>query len=534
MQLQPGETILGDKFRIERLLGRGAFGEVYLATHLELNVPRAVKVLHRDAPGLGSTAFADYRGRFKLEAEVGAHLDDPNVVRVYDFEETDGVLCLVMAYCPGGSLKDRLARARETGQLLPVEEVRRIGTDVARGLAAIHAREVIHRDLKPSNILFDAKDCAQIGDLGLAQVPGASTRGTLTSSPALDHPGTPEYMSPEQETSKSRLRPPSDVYALGAVLFEMLTGQLYNNSRPGTHARALRPETPRWLDNLIARMLAPKLEDRPWDGAEAAKLLQRGRPSTKPGPRIWIAAALVLAALLAGARWVSYLLAQPAATATPPVLTAAPGPVAPSVASPTVTAEPTPAPTPVPEPTKSPAPTAPIVTPTSTAVPEPSATMRAVDTATSAPAATRRPSATNTATAPILLPAPILEAPEDRATFGGKDANITLSWRSVKPALAADEYYLITLVYAHEKETWTDYAWTKSTQWAANEHDYLPETSNDGRFTWAVRLVRAAAVPAGGEPTGAEVRLSDVSQSRVFVWTIDSGTIVVPTLYPPP
>ena len=276
MQLQPGQTILSSKYRVERLLGRGAFGEVYLTTHLQLNVARAVKVLLRDTPGVGSTEFGEYRGRFQLEAQVGARLDHQHIVRVYDFEEADGALYLVMAYCPGGSLKDRLDRARETRQLMPVEEAVRIATDVAHGLAAIHALEVVHRDLKPSNVLFDADGRAQVGDLGLAQVPGASTRGSLRSVPAPDHPGTPEYMSPEQETTKTRLRPPSDVYALGALLFEMLTGQLYNNVRPGTRAGSLRADVPKWLDDLIARMLAQKPEDRPWDGAEAVKSLEEG------------------------------------------------------------------------------------------------------------------------------------------------------------------------------------------------------------------------------------------------------------------
>jgi len=99
MDLQPGQTILNGKYRIEALIGRGAFVEVYQATHLELGAPRAIKVLRRDAPGLGSDDFADYRRRFRLEAQLGAQLDHPNVVRVYDFEETDDSCPWCASWC---------------------------------------------------------------------------------------------------------------------------------------------------------------------------------------------------------------------------------------------------------------------------------------------------------------------------------------------------------------------------------------------------------------------------------------------------
>lgn len=525
MQLQPGQTILGGKYRVERLLGRGAFGEVYLATHLELNVPRAVKVLHRDTPGVGSTEFGAYRGRFQLEAQVGARLDHRHVVRVYDFEEADGALYLVMAYCPGGSLKDHLAHNRETRQLMPVEEARHIATDLAHGLAAIHALEIVHRDLKPSNVLFDADGGAQVGDLGLAQVPGASLRGSLLSVPAPDHPGTPEYMSPEQETTKSRLRPPSDVYALGAILFEMLTGQLYNNVRPGTRVRSLRAETPAWLDDLIAGMLAQKPEDRPWDGAEAARLLERGGRSKKRLPVVLIAAGLALVVLAAGA-WALIRRSQPVPEPTPTLtamVTATASRNAPEVSIPTMTIESTKAPEPALAPTS--------LTPTETAVPvtapapsvTPSVVVMATSSPTHTPTAKPKPTAdltpTNTKIPPTPLPEPILENPPNGESFNGSNADIKLAWRSVKPTLASDEYYLVNLDYKHGGQIWTDYVWTKQNQWLVKEHAYLLDQASDGRFTWAVKLMQAAALPADGKPTGAEVLLSGVSQPREFLWT---------------
>ncbi len=273
MPYESGQVLL-DKYRIEGLVGRGAFAEVYRATHLTLNAPRALKVLRRDAPGLGSTEYSDFRQRFQLEAQLGAQLDHPNVIRIYDFEQIDGTLLLVMAYAAGGSLTGLLKTLREANEAMPVEEAVRITLDVAEGLAALHALDAVHRDLKPSNILFDTEQSAKIADFGLAQIShGPSMRSQL--SQPLPHPGTPAYMSPEQQTIGSYLTPASDVYALGTILFEMLTGRVYRNVRPGMSLRELRSDVPVWLDALLTRMLAKDPEERPWDGAEVTKLLRR-------------------------------------------------------------------------------------------------------------------------------------------------------------------------------------------------------------------------------------------------------------------
>jgi len=147
---------------------------------------------------------------------------------------------------------------------------------VAEGLAAIHTLDVVHRDLKPSNILFDERGRAKISDLGLAQIPGGMSGRSQLGSLALSHPGTPAYMSPEQETAPGYLRPASDVYSLGIILFELLTGRHYKNLEPGTRARSLRAEAPDWLDELLAKMLADEPRQRPWNGEKAAGLLRSG------------------------------------------------------------------------------------------------------------------------------------------------------------------------------------------------------------------------------------------------------------------
>ena len=273
MAYKTGDTLL-NKYRIERLLGRGGFAEVYLATHLELDVPRALKVLRKDAPGLGSRDLEDFNKRFQLEAQLGAMFDHPNLVRVYDFERDADTLILVMEYCPGGSLADRLKELKRKNENLELAKALQIGMDAARGLAALHQKDIVHRDLKPSNILFDSQGRAKVSDLGLAQIPADLSQRGLLGDLAPNQPGTFLYMSPEQKKTTDPLRPSSDVYTLGVVLFEALTGRNYNNLKPGTRLRNMRQHIPYRLDNLLAKMLHLDPEKRPQDGKEVLRLLQ--------------------------------------------------------------------------------------------------------------------------------------------------------------------------------------------------------------------------------------------------------------------
>lgn len=269
--------VLFERYRIESLIGQGAFGEVYLVTHLGLNVRRALKILRHDAPGVGSTEFADGQMRFQLEAHLGAQLNSPtaqpNLLQIHNFEKSDAVLALEMEYAPGGSLSELLERARQDGQPLPVEQALKIALEIATGLSVLHGRDIVHRDLKPSNILFDEKGCSKLADLGLAQIPGGPSLRSQLSNP-LPHPGTPGYMSPEQENFGNYLTPASDIYALGVTLFEMLTSRAYRSLRPGTPASKFRPDLSPDLDALLGRMLLKSADERPWDGEEVISLLQ--------------------------------------------------------------------------------------------------------------------------------------------------------------------------------------------------------------------------------------------------------------------
>jgi tRNA A-37 threonylcarbamoyl transferase component Bud32 len=198
------------RYEIRREIGRGGMATVYLAYDPNFGREVAIKILPQEL--LHDPAF---RTRFHREARTIAALEHPAIVPVYDFGEEDGQPFLVMRYLSDGSLVARIRAGP-----IPAEAAARILSRIGSALDAAHAQGVVHRDLKPANILFDQYGEAYLGDFGIAQLSGGGS--TLTGSMIL---GTPAYMSPEQISGEKKVDGRSDIYALGIVVFEMLTGQ---------------------------------------------------------------------------------------------------------------------------------------------------------------------------------------------------------------------------------------------------------------------------------------------------------------------
>ena len=198
-------------FRLLRELGRGGMGVVYLATQDGLNRQVALKMVLS-----GDHASATEKGRFLAEAEAVAAVRHPGVVQVFDFGTHDGRPFFALEYLPGGSLTDRLK-----GTPLPAKEAAALVEQIAHAVQAAHAVGVIHRDLKPANILFDADGVPKVTDFGLARK-GNSHSGLTATGAIL---GTPSYMAPEQAEGRKDVGPAADVYAVGAILYECLTGR---------------------------------------------------------------------------------------------------------------------------------------------------------------------------------------------------------------------------------------------------------------------------------------------------------------------
>lgn len=202
-----------DKYELLDELGSGSFGVVYKALDLNLNRTIAIKVLHPNLaylPGLLE--------KFRQEARLAAQLSHPNIVPVYDFGQFEGQSFLVMAYMPGGSLRDLLIAKVNLDEY----EAYQIFSDLVKGVEHVHSKGIVHRGLKPSNILFDSEGIARIADLGFART--LTTEDSHSMSMSGGMVGTPHYMAPELWEGKN-LTPAADQYSLGCILYEMLSGE---------------------------------------------------------------------------------------------------------------------------------------------------------------------------------------------------------------------------------------------------------------------------------------------------------------------
>jgi eukaryotic-like serine/threonine-protein kinase len=307
IQGSPSElaNALRDRYKIERELGRGGMATVYLAHDLRHDRDVALKVLRPElAAVLG-------RERFLTEIRLTAKLDHPHILTLIDSGESNGFLWYVIPYVRGESLRDRLNRIKQ----LSVDEAMSIIKQIGGALDYAHQRGIIHRDIKPENILFHEGE-AMLADFGIA-LAVKEAGGNRVTETGLSL-GTPQYMSPEQATGERQLDARTDLYSLGAVLYEMLGGEPPHSGataqaviaklmteRP-TRLRVLRETIPESVEAAVAKALAKVPADRFARAVDLVAAVERAEPRRRlrPTRRIIIAAAVIVAALLVGlAAW---------------------------------------------------------------------------------------------------------------------------------------------------------------------------------------------------------------------------------------
>lgn len=532
------------KYRIEVFLGGGGQAKVYKAYHPALDTYVAIKIL--------PPYFAAEEGfveRFKQEARVIARLCHPNIVTVYDFGEEQGLTYIVMDYGEGGTLASRLGRP------LPLDTTLHIVEQIGRALDCAHSQGVIHRDVKPGNVLMAREDWVLLSDFGIARVMETTVRLTRTGVGI----GTPEYMSPEQGQGLP-VDGRSDLYSLGILLYEMLTGcvpfkaetpfgtVLKHVTEPPPPPRIHNPNIPEAIETVIVKALAKQPEERyPSAGAMLQALhealtptpalpRQQGReitptqtivpvrreptpvPAAPPVARPRLALpfnpALLLLPVVALVLIVGGILLtrqgskeqgtrEQGTSSTPvPMHTPTRAPTeTPIPIVPTATLEVTGTPvvlvtTGIPRPTETSSP----VPPTATATPvPPTATATSVPpTPTPRPQPTPTPTPKPTAT-PVGYPAPLLLEPANGAQFGG--GQVWLRWRW-DGQLGADEHFDVRVW--QEGKPHYGVAWTEKP-----EHLLNLDALGGGGYYWSVAVIR-------GRDGKWEKDLSPESEARSF------------------
>jgi len=288
---EPSQPLVFGDYVVERELGRGGMGVVYAATHVALGKRVAIKVLLAEV-----SRDADLVERFKNEARTASSIEHPSIVEIHTVGHEAGAVYIVMELLQGESLAARL-KARGA---LAVADAIAIGRQCANALDAAHRVGIVHRDLKPDNV-FLVPDIEVAGgervkllDFGIAKLVGDSSSASVARTVTGAILGTPHYMSPEQCEGAREVDARSDLYSLGCMVFQMVTGRLPFHSAGiggliGMHLhvapptlRSIRPDLPAELDALVGRLLAKAPEDRPQTAAEVSAALRdlAGRPST--------------------------------------------------------------------------------------------------------------------------------------------------------------------------------------------------------------------------------------------------------------
>jgi serine/threonine protein kinase len=276
--------ILSDRYRIEQVLGRGGFGYVYRATDIMLSRPVAIKELRPELTQDGAILQ-----RFRNEAIAASNLNHENIVTVYDLLELNGSYYLLMEYVEGGNAASLLARSGK----VPVPQTTGIAIAICDALAAVHTHGIIHRDIKPGNILLTKTGTPKLTDFGIALMPRGPADPRIT--PDGVQVGTVAYMSPEQAKGLA-IDHRSDIYSLGATLYEMLTGRPYLDFGENLYAnlelikdkdpvpvRRLCSEVPAGLERIVHKALTKEPSERFRSAQEMKNALSRVAVGTESG-----------------------------------------------------------------------------------------------------------------------------------------------------------------------------------------------------------------------------------------------------------
>jgi serine/threonine-protein kinase len=283
MAAVPGVQRLG-RYQLDREIGRGAMGVVYLGRDTAINRAVAIKVIPL-ASEFSDSELVEARSRFFREAETAGRLNHPNIVTIYDVGEERGLAYIAMEYLKGRHLSDYAT----SNNLLEPRKVLEVIGRTAAALGFAHKQQVVHRDIKPANLMYDpSTDVLKITDFGIARLTGAgSTRTGIVL-------GTPSFMSPEQLEGRA-ITGQSDLFSLGVSLFQLLTGQLPFTAdsmtrlmqqiaeAPHPPLRAFRPDLPACVESIIDRALAKSPENRFDSGAQMAAAIEDCRSRMPSG-----------------------------------------------------------------------------------------------------------------------------------------------------------------------------------------------------------------------------------------------------------
>jgi Flp pilus assembly protein TadD len=298
------KTALADRYTLLRELGQGGMAVVFLADDLRHGRQVAIKAVRPEVlVGFGAE-------RFEREILIAAGLSHPHIVPLFDSGTADGLLFFVMPYVEGESLRERLRRERQ----LPLADAVKFGRDIASALACAHAHGVIHRDIKPENILLEGGE-ARVADFGIAKALSGARAESITLGGLVV--GTPAYMSPEQCAGEATLDPRSDLYSLGCLLYEMLTGEppftgattqaviTRQHFDAPTPVTVLRPDVPPALEALVDGLLRKSPDERPQNASEVARALEGSgqhtpMPAGPPARRNWRGLFAVAGAIAGG------------------------------------------------------------------------------------------------------------------------------------------------------------------------------------------------------------------------------------------